>query len=86
MSSVCSVCERPDSQEGAEAVECSADGEVHALENALRQGGRQGGQINTFIQCCGSGMFIPDPSFSIPDPESRIKKILDSGSGSASKN
>ena len=47
MSSMCSVCERPDSQERAEAVECSADGEVHALENALRQGGRQGGQKKT---------------------------------------
>jgi hypothetical protein len=22
-------------------------------------------------QCCGSGMFIPDPDFSIPDPGSR---------------
>jgi hypothetical protein len=32
-------------------------------------------------QCCGSGMFIPDPSFSIPDPgskdsRSRIRKRI----------
>jgi hypothetical protein len=28
-----------------------------------------------FNQCCGSGMFIPDPDFSlIPDPGSRIQK------------
>ncbi len=53
---MCSVCERPDSQEGAEAVECSADGEVHALENALRQGGRQGVQT-TSVECCGSVTF-----------------------------
>ncbi len=39
-----------------------------------------------FNQCCGSGMFIPDPNFSIPGPGSRIKKIPDPGSGSASKN
>ncbi len=25
-------------------------------------------------QCCGSGIFIPDPNFSIPDPGSRGKK------------
>jgi hypothetical protein len=24
------------------------------------------------IQCCGSGMFIPDPTFSIPDPGSEF--------------
>jgi hypothetical protein len=29
-------------------------------------------------------MFIPDPNFSIPDPESRVKKIPDPGA--ASKN
>jgi hypothetical protein len=28
----------------------------------------------------GSGMFIPDPNFSIPDFESRVKKIPDPGS------
>jgi hypothetical protein len=35
-----------------------------------------------FLQCCGSGMFIPDPNFSIPDPNCfhprsriRIKKF-----------
>jgi hypothetical protein len=55
---VCSVCERPDSQEGAEAVECSADGEVHAMENALRQGGRQGtSRQTTSVECCGSVTF-----------------------------
>ncbi len=37
-------------------------------------------------QSCGSGMFIPDPNFSIPDPGSRVKNISDPGSGSASKN
>jgi hypothetical protein len=32
-------------------------------------------------------MFIPDPNFySIPDPGSRVKKIPDSGFGSASRN
>ncbi len=35
-------------------------------------------------QCCGSGMFIPDPNF--VHPGSRIKKIPAPGSGSASKN
>jgi flagellar biosynthesis GTPase FlhF len=28
-------------------------------------------------QGCGSGMFIPDPNLSIPDPGSRVKKIPD---------
>ncbi len=27
--------------------------------------------LATFSQCCGSGMFIPDPNFSIPDPGSK---------------
>jgi hypothetical protein len=35
-----------------------------------------------FGQCCGSGMFIPDPHYF--HPRSRVKKIP--GSGSASKN
>jgi hypothetical protein len=35
---------------------------------------------------CGSGMFIPDPNFSNPDPGSRVKKISDPGSGSTSQN
>jgi hypothetical protein len=26
-------------------------------------------------QSCGSGMFIPDPNFSTPDPGSRVEKI-----------
>ncbi len=26
-------------------------------------------------QCCRSGINIPDPNFSIPDPGSRVKKI-----------
>ncbi len=34
-------------------------------------------------QCCGSGMFIPDPNFFYPG--SRVKKISDPGSASASK-
>jgi hypothetical protein len=34
----------------------------------------------------GFGMFIPDTNFSIPDPASRVKKIQDPRSGSASKN
>jgi hypothetical protein len=33
-------------------------------------------------QCCGSGMFIPDPNFSIPDPGSRRFRIPDPGSAS----
>jgi hypothetical protein len=41
-------------------------------------------EINSFmrIQCCGSGMFIPDPTFypsRIPDPG--VKKAPDPGSG-----
>ncbi len=28
-------------------------------------------------QCCGSGMFIPDPNLSIPDPGSWVKNIGD---------
>jgi hypothetical protein len=32
---------------------------------------------NTTQQCCGPGMFIPDLIFSIPDPGSRVKMILD---------
>jgi hypothetical protein len=31
-------------------------------------------------------MFIPDPNFPIPDPESRAKKAQDSGSGSTTQN
>ncbi len=30
------------------------------------------GQIPTFLQCCVSGTFIPDPNFSIPDPGSDL--------------
>jgi hypothetical protein len=29
----------------------------------------------TINQCCGSGMFIPDPNFSIPDPGSASKNF-----------
>jgi hypothetical protein len=38
-------------------------------------------------QCCGSGMFIPDPGFEFFQTGSRIqgKKILNPGFGSASK-
>ncbi len=32
-------------------------------------------QLMSLYQCCGSGMFIPDPNFSIPDPGSRSKRI-----------
>jgi hypothetical protein len=35
-------------------------------------------------QCCGSGMFVPDPNFF--QSGSRVKKIPVPGSGSASKN
>jgi hypothetical protein len=44
---------------------------------------RQNSQINYEIslqteeksQCCGSGMFIPEPNFSIPDPGSASKNL-----------
>jgi hypothetical protein len=32
------------------------------------------------MQCCGSGMFIPDPNFSILDPGSKNHRIPDLGS------
>ncbi len=35
---------------------------------------------------CGSGMFIPDPRSEFFHPGTRVKKIPDLGSGSASKN
>jgi hypothetical protein len=31
----------------------------------------------TIVQCCGSGMFIPDPNFSLPDPGSKRFRIPD---------
>ncbi len=31
----------------------------------------------TIMQCCGSGMFIPDPNFSLPDPGSKRFRIPD---------
>ncbi len=37
-------------------------------------------------QCCGSGMFNPDPNFSIPDPGSKIFPDPRSRSASTSKN
>ncbi len=37
-----------------------------------------------YPRCCRSGMFIPDPNFSIPDPGP--KSFPDPGSGSAYKN
>jgi hypothetical protein len=38
-------------------------------------------------QCCGSGMLIQEPNFSIPDPGSKIFRIQgQNDSGSASKN
>jgi hypothetical protein len=42
------------------------------------------GNRQRFVQCCGSGMFIPDPNFF--NPGSRIQGQKDSGSGSAPKN
>ncbi len=36
-------------------------------------------EVRRKVQCCGSGTFIPDPDFSIPDPGSK-------DSGSVSKN
>jgi hypothetical protein len=30
--------------------------------------------IFTYLQRCGSGMFIPDPNFFHPDPHQRIQK------------
>ncbi len=46
--------------------------------------------LHKISQCCGSGMFIPDPNFTsrirIPDPRSKRFRILDPGSESASKN
>ncbi len=41
---------------------------------------------STHNQCCGSGMFILDPGSGFFLPGSRVKKILDPGFGSASKN
>jgi hypothetical protein len=32
------------------------------------------------MQSCGSGILIPDPNFSMPDPGSRVEKIPDPGS------
>ncbi len=37
-------------------------------------------------QCCGSGIFIADQNFSIPDTGSKRFRIRDPGSGSAPKN
>ncbi len=34
-------------------------------------------KIVSKIQCCGSGMFNPDPNFSIPDPGSKRFRIPD---------
>jgi hypothetical protein len=44
-----------------------------------------------YMQCCGSGMFIPDPNFSFPDPNffhpgSLIRIFSIPDPGSASKN
>ncbi len=47
---------------------------------------RQCLHVDDSSQCCGSGMFIPDPNCAIPDPRSRVKKTPDPGSGSVSKN
>ncbi len=41
---------------------------------------------NILLSVVWSGMFIPDPKFSIPDPGSKVKKIPYYGSGSASQN
>ncbi len=41
-------------------------------------------KLTTCMQCCGFGMFIPDPNFF--HPGYRVKKIPDPESGSASKN
>ncbi len=42
--------------------------------------------IKCRLQCCGSGMFIPDPGYEFFHPGSRVKKIPDPRSRSASKN
>jgi hypothetical protein len=45
-----------------------------------------GGEPFTYSQCCESGMLIPDPGSEFFHPGSRVKKIQNPGSGSASKN
>jgi hypothetical protein len=39
----------------------------------------------THYSCCGFGMFFPDPGSEFFHPGSRVKKLLDPVSGSASK-
>jgi hypothetical protein len=46
--------------------------------------------FDTYLQCCGSGMFIPEPDFlPIPDPGSQIQdsgsQISDPGSKNLNK-
>ncbi len=67
----------------------SHDGVLHAIwppRHRLRRGGGQDtrqhhaptGDDGTLYQCCGSGMFIPDPGswfLPIPDPGSRISDL-----------
>ncbi len=44
-------------------------------------------RIQVFIQCCRSGMFIPDPNFSFPDPNFfHPGSVFFPSPGSASKN
>jgi hypothetical protein len=41
----------------------------------IRQSDGNFGKISSNKQCCESGMFIPDPNFSIPDPGSKRFRI-----------
>jgi hypothetical protein len=50
--------------------------------NSAYRAGLGSSYVKSGRQYCGSGMFIPDPNFSIPDLGSRVKKIPDSGSAS----
>jgi hypothetical protein len=59
-----------------------ADNFVNLIQSICRGSYRQ--PLLPYSQCCGSGMFIPDPNFF--HHGSRVKKLPDPGSASASKN
>ncbi len=54
--------------------------ELHDSMRSIRDAAKSVSQGARWVKlgvCCGSGMFIPDPNFSIRDPRSRVKKIPD---------
>jgi hypothetical protein len=64
------------------------DQEIQTIREITKAIGRFPSLYNnySYIQCCRSGMFIPEPGSDFFHPGFRVDKISDPGSASASRN